>query len=275
MTVTNSPNSVRGHQPRSWCCMPEKRDRATEEYRRHWEANGTQIAEALGDRLKLIEATFDTYAAVERYFHWVAVRDDGITAIRTPLKSAMTLCYKSSLAIFSAYELTRHGFHGSAAPLLRQSYEALMIGKYCALVETELLHEQWLRGDPVLIGRDILRHIRSPDPEPLRVLWRELCQITHLSIYAQQYDLSFSHNETAVAASLVIIMMLLECTYHLLGSYVISPTTQYYAVRYGKATDLIQLRRELKSCFAKSREHLSSDAVRAVNCYKRRWTLIS
>ncbi len=255
--------------------MGEKKGSAIEEYRRRWESNEQQIAEALGDRLKLIEATFDAYAAVEHYFHWVAVRDDGITAIRTPLKSAMTLCYKSSLAIFSAYELARHGFHGSAAPLLRQSYEALMIGKYCALAETESLNERWLRGDPVLIGRDIFHQICSPDPEPLRVLWQELCQITHLSIYAQQYDLAFSRNETAVASSLVVIMMLLECTYHLLGSYVITPISQYYAVRYGKATDLTQLRKQLRSCFVKSRDHLSRDAVKAVNCFKRRWTFVS
>jgi len=254
--------------------MSEKKSRATEEYRRQWEANEKQIGEALGDRLKLIEATFDAYAAVERYFYWVALHHVGVTAIRMPVKSAMTLCYKSSLAIFSAYELARHGFHRSAAPLLRQSYEALVIGKYCALAKTESLHEQWLRGDPVLIGGDILRQIRSPDPEPLRVLWRDLCQITHLSIYAQQLGLEFSLNETKVAATLVIIMMLLECTYHLLGSYVITPRTQYYAVVYGKATDLAQLRRQLRSCFAKSRQHLSRGAVRTVHCYKRRWTLV-
>lgn len=244
-------------------------------YRRLWRANARAAARVMGDRLTLVESMFDAYAGIERHFHWVASKSEEFTHIRSPVKCAMTLCYKSSLAIFSAYELTRHGFYGSAGPLLRQSYEGLLIGKYCCLAKTRSLHDRWIGGEPVFVGRDVLRKIRDPNPEPLHHLWQDLCEISHSSIYFQQVALEFGQNAFMVGGAFVFIMMLLECTYHLLGSYVMTSTTRHYAQSYGKAQDIPALVKKLKCCFRKSREDLAPGAVRAVCCYKRKWTLVS
>lgn len=255
--------------------MTEKMNSVVEEYRRVGRANTQAVVDNMPDRVRLVESMFDAYARVERWFHWVSSEYQEITAIRRPVKSAMTLCYKSSLAIFCAYELTRHGFYGAAAPLLRQSYEALVIGKYCSLARTETLHERWLRGQSVFIGREILNKVAKADPEPLRLLWGELSQISYLSVYSRQLDLDFARNKSMVGANLVLIMMLIECTYHLLSTHVATPRARYYVKAYGKGADLARLARELKPLFRKAREHLSSRALQAVTCYKRKWTLSS
>ncbi|WP_345986215.1 hypothetical protein WCX49_03620 [Sulfurimonas sp. HSL-1656] len=47
----------------------------------------------------------------------------------------LSAVYKNFYILYSALELQKKGLHGSARALLRQSFEFLILGKFCALTE--------------------------------------------------------------------------------------------------------------------------------------------
>lgn len=72
---------------------------------------------------------------------------------------------------WSALNLTKNGFVGSARPLFRLIFEGLLISKFCASQKSTELFDSWFAGDPYLsISRHVFNRINAPQISELQNL---------------------------------------------------------------------------------------------------------
>lgn len=221
--------------------------------------------------LKWIVNIFDRQQSIFNYHYWTmeyfarnAHRDD---------KAVLTAAYvKNMHTFFAATELTKQGLYGSARILLRHIFEFLIIGKYVSLTNDIKFIEHWLQDGQININKQIFRKIKSPDTKSLENFYSLLCTYTHATSSSQQVGIKIENNENQIYETLLFILILLECNYHLLNSHFIDSQMSYYANTRFKA-DIKTKKDELKFHFQTiKKEFLKKDALKLISSYQRKWT---
>jgi len=193
-----------------------------------------------------------------------------------PRQVAFAGFHKSLLLLFSAYELTMNGLYGTARTLLRSIYEWLLIAKYCSSGGSPSVLRLWHGGDDIRVSPMILKKISSPNPEPLKQFWRELCRFAHATTFSGQVDVEKEKDLAAqCSTNLALLQILVRCNYHLLNSHVIPGSVAYKVTRYAPfrndgRPDLRAVRREGLR-MTKAAVSLSGDGRTLLSAYRKQW----
>lgn len=214
----------------------------------------------------------DLYLVASHYVPWI-IGFNG-TSRHPATRLLLTSFHKGLIDLGSSFMLTRKGLYGPARPLMRQAFEAAVIGKFCSISGTRTLHDKWMDGREVRLSRDVFSQISSPSPAPMQRLWRELSGLTHATIYAGQLGLTIRDEEglRATWLNVCFIVMLAECLYHLFSTHLVTKSAWYfhgfYADKDGARTAASRFKQHLS---AAKREMLRPDAVRLTATYRAKW----
>jgi len=178
----------------------------------------TQIVKKnLRPEQKLIDSIIDRQYRIASYYYLSLTPRAGIDT--GPMSSLLFSCFHKNLISFvGTIVLTQQGLYGPARPLLRQSFEALMIAKYCSLNGSHELYNKWAQGEKsIFLTSDVLRNISDPDHSIFDDFWKMMCEYSHATIFSQQ--VSFSPPDMIVQSKLNydLTLILLECNYHVLS----------------------------------------------------------
>lgn len=174
----------------------------------------------------------------------------------------------------SIIHLTKSTLYGSARVVLRQFLEMLLIGKYSeydkSLIELwESQTEDSSSSPRISVGRHVFRKMEKKgiDISELEKTWKQLCQFTHATRYAQQMLrvpknkeettkwIKETHLIPNLHYTLDLFFMLLCMNYHLLTSHLGKKAYRWY---FGYARDPFnsferekKLKNEIKILFKK------------------------
>lgn len=180
--------------------------------------------------------------------------------------------YRNIVTLLSAFELTKQGFQESARIVMRQVFEFLFIGKYTSISNDEKYLGHWLNGGHVNIEKQILSKLIIPTNENFLILWRLLCQWNHATRHSQQASLKYDEIEEELLGNLSIIIILLECNYHLLIKHYITSSALYLGKRYAKerVDSAIYIRKNVSKMLMHT---LSKEGKKFIKDYRLTWTL--
>ncbi len=198
----------------------------------------------------------------------------------TPLM--FSLFHRNFFHVFSAMKLTLSGFYESARPLLRCTFESLMISKFCHICENDHVMKKWDSGQTVYFANSILKKIESPDTKPFYEFWALICEHSHATKNSMQdsIDLKSKDEQNNVKANLVMLNILLECNYHLLNTHLITKELAYMDKFYStgfepklRDYDTPELKKRAHIQFKKNRAFLSPESIKLIAAYKRQWII--
>ena len=155
---------------------------------------------------------------------------------------------------------------------MRQVFEFLFIGKYTSISNDEKYLGHWLNGGHVNIEKQILSKITVPTNENLLSLWRLLCQWNHATRHSQQASLKYNQIEEELLGNLSIIIILLECNYHLLTKHYITSSALYLGKRYAKERfeNAMNIRKNVSRM---AKRTINKEGRNFIKDYKLTWTL--
>jgi hypothetical protein len=238
--------------------------------------NHEPLKEELSPLLRAIEEMLDLlYAYASLYLSNLDLpRFLGLNHPNCDPSLGVTAFHKSTLAIFAALTLVLASLPGAAGPLLRQAFEWLVIAKYYYVSGDEELFERWLNGASILIGREVLHHLQPKVKEPLGYFWQHLCKYTHASTSAQQISLDRGEVTTRARLNLLWIRMLIECSYHLLNSWMIPRSLKQFMDRVSSSAERsLQLKQKerFRALLRITREVLTPRARGTVYAFRLTW----
>ena len=157
----------------------------------HLRKNQKQNAEIIDDEFSQVIVNIESLLNIQHkiasvFFSALIIQEILFRSVLPSQQLLFSAYHKNALSLFAALELTRTGLHGSARANLRQAFEALMLARYCSLTADEKVLEKWAAGKPLSLGREVIRNIVKPNPQPFWTLWEILSNYTHATIYAQQ-----------------------------------------------------------------------------------------
>lgn len=184
-----------------------------------------------------------------------------------------TCFHKTLLSLYAAHDLSVDGLYGVARPHLRQSFESLMIAKFCAIDPQSDVYDKWVDGHDLYFTNAILKKLLRPTATGFSEVWRVLCQWSHASIYANQITLDLDTTREQVSLNLALIAVFLNFTSHLLKTHILTPSLKYYARRYGEEAQDMQADVRLKAALHTLKESMGKDSRALVIDYKAKWQL--
>ncbi len=193
-----------------------------------------------------------------------------------------SLFHRNYFNIYSAMKLTLSGFYESARPLLRCTFESLMISKFCHICEDDRVMKKWDSGQTVYFSNAILKKIESPDTKSFHDFWTLICEHSHATKNSMQVsiELKSKDEQDNVAENLAMLNALLECNYHLLNSHLINPELAYmdkfYSTRVKpkiREYDTPALKERAHIQFKKNRAFLGTESIKLIAAYKRKWII--
>ncbi len=231
-------------------------------------SNTSTIEEKQKAYLKIIEDLFDCQQQLFDVHLRLASMFHGVDKTQILFSSY----YRNIITLLSAIELTKQGFQESARIVMRQVFEFLFIGKYTSISKDEKYLRYWLRGGLVDISKQILSKVTIPSNHSFLTLWRLLCQWNHATRHSQQSSLKYEDIEEELLGNLSIIIILLECNYHLLTKHYITPSALKLGKRYGKerVPNSMSVRKNISRIIMQAVSKEGRDLIRD---YKRIWAL--
>jgi hypothetical protein len=229
----------------------------------------------LGEDVELARRLLDANYGLACHYMWF----DRAPHIALPSKHitvSFAAFHKGLLMLSSCIDLTQRGFYGSARPLLRHTYEFLMIAKFCCVSPDNRVYDRWQKREVVYFTNAILKKISSPDMSPLADLWNELNELTHATRVSSQVDLHFPNIARDVQANLALIQVMADWLAHILTTHIITTsmrqvTRQYTSVPSALAAAWPGLKAELKA--SKGRHSLKSQ--RLIETFRKKWIVNS
>lgn len=156
--------------------------------------NETKIDKIFRKDIKMIISLFNHQYRIAREYLWSI---EALPETRTETTQILLTAYlKNIISIFSAFRLTNSGLFGPARVIMRNSFEFLILSKYCSLSSNNNLLKKWERGNPkISLRNDVLNKIKKPDTKEFIDYWGLLCKYSHASIYSIQPILKITENE--------------------------------------------------------------------------------
>ncbi len=192
----------------------------------------------------------------------------------------LPLFFNNFFSFYSALELTIRGLYGPARPILRNIFESLMISKFCRICNEDSVLNKWNSGQTIYFSNSILKRIITPDPAPFFDFWAMICSHSHATKVSSQFFFEPEKIREGVLLNIILMSALLECNYHLLNSYLITPGLDH-TVREAMTRsepkigdyEIPELRKKAHLEFNKNREFLGSDSIKLIVAYKRKWVI--
>lgn len=182
--------------------------------------------------------------------------------------------HKSLISLYSAFDSTVHGLYGAARPQLRLAFESLMIAKYCSVNHGSDVFDRWVDGLEVYFANAILKKIKTPSTAEFKTFWRLLCATTHSSVHGAQPDLSLREVAHELDLNFDFIALLLQCSYHLLASHIITPSMRYYANQYSDDDGILASRQRLRGIFKEQSAKFGDGTRRLLRDYRSTWAVL-
>lgn len=193
-----------------------------------------------------------------------------------------SLFHRNFFNIYSAMKLTLSGFYESARPLLRCTFESLMISKFCHICENDQVMKKWDAGQTIYFANAILKKIESPNTKPFYEFWALICEHSHATKGSMQVSIELKGEDEQhnIATNLAMLNALLECNYHLLNRHLITPELSYmdkfYSTRIKpklREYDTPVLKERAHNQFKKNRAFLGAASIQLISAYKRKWII--
>ena len=190
--------------------------------------------------------------------------------------------HKNIFSLYSALRLSTSGLYGPARPILRNTFEWLMISKFASISEKTKVLEKWNENKTIYFSNSVLKKIKDPDPEPFSTFWSIVCEHSHATRAAMQITLDIDNEGTHldIAGNVAIVNALIECNYHLLNTHLITSEFEYMGkYYYGRAVydmpeyKVPEFRKQAHFIFKTNRKFFKKDAVKLIAAYKRKWKL--
>jgi hypothetical protein len=234
------------------------------------ELNRTELMKLYGNDSAAITSSLDALHAIAAFHSWTF--EGWADAIPSPAHPVLFACFhKTLLSLHAAHELTFDGLYGVARPHLRQAFESLMIAKFCAADPTSDIFDKWIDGVDLYFTNGVLKRLAYPDITEFSTAWQLLCKWSHATIFANQISLDLDTTREEASLNLAFIGVLLEFTYHLLNRHILTPTIKYYAKRYVRGSDDVEIRDRLKPNLAALRSNLGPGSRRLIRDFKATW----
>lgn len=230
------------------------------------------LREEAGKDLILIKDILNTIYDISKHYMWL-IWNPHFASLNPRYPILFSTFHKNLFTFYSAYELTKKGLFGPARPLLRYSFESLMISKFCSLSKDENLFDRWEKGETIYFSNSILKKIVKPDVDVFKEFWKMMCQFSHATIYAQQVIMNWEENQGEILSNLVFLKILLECQYHLLTSHIVTSSMQYYAEVYSDIDQLKKKKSEIRELFKESKKSMLPIPKKIISSYKNTWTI--
>jgi hypothetical protein len=235
--------------------------------------NQQNLKRAIGDDLALASHLLDDlHAIASHYIPWL-IGFPG--TVQNPASRLLLTCFhKSLINLGCALSLTERGFYGPARPLMRQAFEAVVIGKFSSVTKSTRVHDNWFDGRDVYLTPDVFNRIKSPSPSPMRGFWRELSTVTHATIYASQIKLAIRDEEglRELWLNLAFLAVIAECLYHLLLTHLVTKSARYFQGFYANKEEPRRLAFSFKNDL-RSLKHklLTPFAIKVAANYRAAW----
>lgn len=261
-----------------------ERKSAVEYFDRKIEENAVVIKKILAEKIINAEKLIDIQCKIASYFTgWWCYkplrRYKGHQVLSPLLFSAF---HKNIFSFYSVLRLSSCGLYGPARPLLRNIFEWLMVSKYSSISENTSILEKWNNEETIYFSNSILKKIKNPDSKPFSYFWSLVCDYSHSTRMAMQVSLDIGNEDNFIdiTSNIAIVNALIECNYHLLNTHLITSEYEYmgkfYYDRQGSPLpeyEVPQLRKQAHALFKKNREFLSTESVKLITAYKRKWKL--
>lgn len=191
-----------------------------------------------------------------------------------PANDVLFTCFhKTLLSLHAAHELTLDGLYGMGRPHLRQSFESLMIAKWCATSPESDVFDRWIDGVDLYFTNGVLKKLQHPDIAEFSATWRLMCQWSHATVFASQLSLDIETTRDEAGLNIAFIGVFLHFLQHLLSTHILTPTVKYYATRYGRSGRGTEAKAELKSSLAVLAQDFGPASRRLVRNFKAAWKL--
>lgn len=139
---------------------------------------------------------------------------------------------KTNHLLYTSLNLTNSGNYGASSILLRQIFEFQILGKYAYTIKDEKMSQKWLDGKQFDIYDKIIKLLDKPAKGNFHMFWLMLCKLSHATTSSYQIEFKALNNTEDIRASLIIILMLQRCNYHLLTSCFITKKLIYRSEYY-------------------------------------------
>ena len=167
----------------------------------------------------------------------------------------LSAIYKNFYIFYSSLELLKKGFFGSTRVLLRQSFEFLILGKFCAITNNQKVFENWKDGKTVYFSNEVLKKINNPNISEIKQFWILLCKYAHSTSTSQQINLSWDDNKKDINLTFTFIILLLDCHYHLLNSILLPNAIKSFINYHDYDGSIKQCRNEINDIFKHRRKY--------------------
>lgn len=187
----------------------------------------------------------------------------------------LSAIYKNFYIFYSSLELLKKGFFGSSRVLLRQSFEFLILGKFCAITNNHKVFENWQDGKTVYFSNEVLKKISKPNTNEIKQFWIVLCKYAHSTSASQQINLNWDDNKKDINLTFSFIILLLDCHYHLLNSILLPNAIKSFINYHDYDGKIKKCRYEINEIFKHRRKIYGEGTKRLVKDYKSTWEINS
>ncbi|MCW8929105.1 MAG: DUF5677 domain-containing protein [Gammaproteobacteria bacterium] len=236
------------------------------------EYNNVQIESNCTKEINRLKECFNYQYELASQYMWLI--DCPVAARISPVNKVITPCFhKSLISLISAYHLTKQGLWGAARPLIRHAFESLIIAKYCSVNNESEVFDKWVDGVDLYFSNAILKNIKNPSNEQFKHFWKLLCHFSHSTVFASQPDFYIKPYVDDIRVNFVFIEMLMECSYHLLISHIITSDMKYYQSRYKDKDRASELRQLLRTNYSLSKKSMTVGAKTFIKNYRATWSI--
>lgn len=220
----------------------------------------------------IIECCDDLYIHASKYIGLIYNWPDSLP---NPSQHVIFPCFhKTLLNLYSSHQLTMSGQYGIARPLLRQSFESLLIAKFCSSSPESDVFDRWIDGEDLYFTNAVIKKISIPSTDEFRIAWKVLCEWSHSTIYASQPHLGTTEAEQEASLNFAFTVIFLQWSFHLLNRHIVTPSVRYYGNRYKQTDTGEKAIDRLKRNFKWQSQMLGKASRRLIRDYKSTWKII-
>lgn len=176
--------------------------------------------------------------------------------------------------LFTGVTLTIKGNYGAANILLRQIFEFLILGKYISLIKKEEVALRWLDQRQFDVYDKVIKLLEKPNKKNFHDFWIIICNLAHATTGSHQITLKASNNINQIHESLILVLLLQRCNYHLLSVCLINKKLTYRSEFYGGfKSENSNLKKTARALKRDIYALFTSAGTQLINDYESEWIL--
>lgn len=234
--------------------------------------NRKAINKVFKKEIDIFKTFFDLQLKLfQNHFH---VYSDPYYYIENRERIVLQSFHKTNHLLYTAINLIMNGNFGATNILLRQIFEFLILGKYVTIIKNEKIAEHWLNQKQFDIYDKVIKLLEKPRKSNFHNFWIMICKLTHATTVSHQISLKAPQNSEQIHGSLILILLLQRCNYHLLSTCLINRKLTYRSEFYGDfKSENSKLKNEARNLKSKISNLLSSEGKKLIKDYECKWIL--